>query len=145
MCADLTDYRGYTMRKKRWAPDMERKIKDVLNIAKTPDEAVQYLKQQNLDNNDVALIMQRFYPNYSSNLLLAVRADPNGVASSQRIPLSSHEQQLELIGFSQSVSVMAPNLLFTFDRIFAMVLNYTHTHATCITSFTDSHAEPRCS
>lgn len=96
------DYRGYTMRKKRWAPDMERKIKDVLNIAKTPDEAVQYLKKQGLDDNDVALIMQRFYPNYSCNLL-SMRGEQNGIVM-QRIPLSSHEQQLELIGFSQNVS-----------------------------------------
>lgn len=91
------------MRKKRWAPDMERKIKDVLNIAKTPDEAVQYLKKQCLDDNDVALIMQRFYPHYSCNLLSG-RVEQNGTTS-QRIPLSSHEQQLELIGFSQSVSL----------------------------------------
>lgn len=91
------------MRKKRWAPDIERKIKDVLNIAKTPDEAVQYLKKQGLDDNDVALIMQRFYPNYTCNLLSG-RVEQNGMASSPRIPLSSHEQQLELIGFSQNVS-----------------------------------------
>lgn len=97
------DYRGYTMRKKRWAPDMERKIKDVLNIAKTPDEAVQYLRKQSLDDNDVALIMQRFYPNYSCNQLLGL-GEQFGMAS-QRIPISSHEQQLELIGFSQNVSV----------------------------------------
>lgn len=97
-----TDYRGYTMRKKRWAPDMERNIKDVLNIAKTPDEAVQYFKQQGLNHNDVALVMQRFYPNFSCNQLFQLN-EQVVIGSHHRIPLSSHEQQLELMGFSQSV------------------------------------------
>lgn len=111
MCTKLSlylkiDYRGYTMRKKRWAPDMERRIEEVLNIAKTPDEGVQYLKKQGLEDNDVALIMQRLYPNYSCNLLSARFGQ--GGTTSHRIPLSSHEQQLELIGFSQNVSVFVP-------------------------------------
>lgn len=98
-------YRGYTMRKKRWGPEMERRIKDMLNCAKTAVEATKYLQQYGFEANDIRLIVQRFY---GTPIPIPTKSHFNDmelddIHREQRTPLSAHEQQLELIGLSQNV------------------------------------------
>lgn len=119
------------MRKKRWTPDMEGKIKEMLSIAKNQEEAIKYLQQHGLNDNDVDSALHRFYPNGSRNNFIG--SSTNEISISNRIPLSSHEQQIELIGFSQSVS----------DKIIFDLSNNICT-AFILFSHPDSYAKSRC-
>lgn len=83
------------MRKKRWGVDKERKIKEMLDTAKSADDASTYLQRNGFDCNEINLILQRFY---------SKSPRPDGSAE-QRAPMSANEQQLELIGMSQSVNI----------------------------------------
>lgn len=83
------------MRKKRWGLDKERKIKDMLDIAKNSDDALTYLQHHGFDCNEINLILQRFYSKSPTHR--------NSNIDCQQKPMSSNEQQLELIAMSQNV------------------------------------------
>lgn len=114
------DYRSSTIRKKRWSPELEQKIKHAFNVIKNKDEAVQYLMKLGLTAHEIELVLQHFLSytdrnqrfqrckeNNSKNETLST--PPSSTYA--RAPLSIGEQQLELIGFTQSVS---NSLLFFF-------------------------------
>lgn len=93
------------MRKKRWSPEMERKVKDVIGISKNKDEAYRALLKQGFNVDEIDRVLQRFYKPQRNNLA-AVSTNQNASPSeaARHLPFSSHEQQLELIAFSQNVN-----------------------------------------
>lgn len=131
LLSHCTDYRSNTIRKKRWSPDLEQKIKHAFNVIKNEDEAIQYLMGLGLTAHEIDLVLQHFLNNSERNRKQppftkhqlrsdhptmptknnGVNSKPNSTsltnATYARMPLSSHEQQLELIGFSQNVSILS--------------------------------------
>lgn len=104
----VTDYHGYTIRKKRWSPEIEDKIKNAFSEMKNESEAIQYLLELGLTAHEIDLVLQYFLTKTAQKNHIIENNAKNGDLSNANVafaqtPLSSHEQQLELIGFSQSV------------------------------------------
>lgn len=124
MCV-LTDYRGYTIRKKRWSPEIEEKIKNAFSEMKNESEAIQYLLELGLTAHEIDLVLQYFLTEAARKNQLIENNAKNGNLSNAnaaylQTPISSHEQQLELIGFSQSVRA------FAFVHFFTLSLSLPH-------------------
>lgn len=100
LCAD----RGHTIRMKRWLPEIEQKIKYAFNVLKTENEAVQFLLNLGLTTHEIDLVLQHFLSNAELNMRKQQQYQLQ-MENQARNPLSVQEQQLELIGFSQSVSM----------------------------------------
>lgn len=125
------DHRSNTIRKKRWSPELEQKIKHAFNVIKNEDEAIQYLMGLGLTAHEIDLVLQHFLNNTRNRQQLQPHhqrthepnntakhtngnianspqtnssTNPSTNATYAQTPMSSSEQQLELIGFSQSVS-----------------------------------------
>lgn len=101
MC--VTDYRSHTIRMKRWLPEIEQKIKYAFNVLKNENEAVQFLLNLGLTSHEIDLVLQNFLTNTELNIRKREQYQKMDNLV-ERTPLSEHEQQLELIGFSQGVS-----------------------------------------
>lgn len=94
---------------KRWLPEIEQKIKYAFNVLKNENEAVQFLLNLGLTSHEIDLILQNFLTNTELNI--RKREQYKKLDNfKERSPLSEHEQQLELIGFSQGVSMIMQNL-----------------------------------
>lgn len=102
-------YRGHTIRMKRWLPEIEQKIKYAFNVMKNENEAVQYLLNLGLTTHEIDLVLQHFLSNAESNW----RKQEKNQQMEARNPLTVQEQQLELIGFSQSV-IYFPHISIAF-------------------------------
>lgn len=120
------DYRSSTIRKKRWPPELEQKIKNAFNVIKTETEGVQYLMQLGLTAHEIDLVLQHFFRNGAMASTPARRdLNANNSNSSRsgipfaRVPLSAQEQQLKLIAFSKNVSRMLCGLI-----VYALELVY---------------------
>lgn len=108
----IVDYRDSTIRKKRWPPELDQKIKNAFNVIKTETEGVQYLMKLGLTAHEIDLVLQHFFRN-KAMVSAAVRKDldakncnlPRSAIPYARAPLSPQEQQLKLIAFSKNVSV----------------------------------------
>lgn len=100
-----TVYRGHTIRMKRWLPEIEQKIKYAFNVIKNENEAVQYLLNLGLTTHEIDLVLQHFLSNAELNMRKQEQCQQQMEA---RNPLTVQEQQLELIGFSQSVTYSMP-------------------------------------
>lgn len=87
---------------KRWLPEIEQKIKYAFNVLKNENEAVQFLLNSGLTTHEIDLVLQHFLSNAELNM--RKKEQFQKMDNQQRNPLSTEEQQLELIGFSQSVS-----------------------------------------
>lgn len=87
---------------KRWLPEIEQKIKYAFNVLKNENEAVQFLLNLGLTTHEIDLVLQHFLSNAELNM--RKKEQFQKMDNQQRNPLSTEEQQLELIGFSQSVS-----------------------------------------
>lgn len=94
---------------KRWLPEIEQKIKYAFNVSKNENEAVQYLLNLGLTTHEIDLVLQHFLSNAEHNM----RKQEQYQQMEARNPLTVQEQQLELIGFSQSVTyqfrIIAPH------------------------------------
>lgn len=98
----LAVYRGHTIRMKRWLPEIEQKIKYAFDVIKNENEAVQYLLNLGLTTHEIDLVLQHFLTNAELNM----RKQDQRMEKQPRKPLTVQEQQLELIGFSQSVRLL---------------------------------------
>lgn len=87
---------------KRWLPEIEQKIKYAFNVLKNENEAVQFLLNLGLTTHEIDLVLQHFLTNAELNM--RKKEQFKKIEHHERNPLSVQEQQLELIGFSQSVS-----------------------------------------
>lgn len=96
-------YRGHTIRMKRWLPEIEQKIKYAFNVIKNENEAVQYLINLGLTTHEIDLVLQHFLSNAEMNM--RKQDQYQQLENQARNPLTVQEQQLELIGFSQSVRI----------------------------------------
>lgn len=96
------DYQSHTIRMKRWLPEIEQKIKYAFNVLKNENEAVQFLLNLGLTTHEIDLVLQHFLSNAELNMRKKDQFQKK--ENQERNPLSTQEQQLELIGFSQSVS-----------------------------------------
>lgn len=99
------------MRKKRWSPELERKVKDVIITAKNRDDAYRALLKGGFNAEEADRVLQRFYKSQRANIPASSTNLNNNSANgkltdSGRTILSSHEQQLELIAFSQNVRLL---------------------------------------
>lgn len=102
----VIDYRGSnTIRMKRWMPEIEQKIKYAFNVIKNENEAVQYLLNLGLTTHEIDLVLQHFLSNAESNMRKQQQQHQRRIDDQARNPLTVQEQQLELIGFSQSVCI----------------------------------------
>lgn len=90
---------------KRWLPEIEQKIAYAFNVLKNENEAIQFLLNLGLTSHEIDLILQNFLT--TTELNIRKREQYKKLENyKERTPLSEHEQQLELIGFSQGVSVI---------------------------------------
>lgn len=87
---------------KRWLPEIEQKIKYAFDVIKNENEAVQYLLNLGLTTHEIDLVLQHFLTNAEQNM----RKQDQRMEKQPRKPLTVQEQQLELIGFSQSVCLL---------------------------------------
>lgn len=86
---------------KRWLPEIEQKIKYAFDVIKNENEAVQYLLNLGLTTHEIDLVLQHFLTNAELNMRKQDQCQR--MEKQPRKPLTVQEQQLELIGFSQSV------------------------------------------
>lgn len=100
---NLLVYRGHTIRMKRWLPEIEQKIKYAFDVIKNENEAVQYLMNLGLTTHEIDLVLQHFLSNAELNMRKQQQQYQQQMDNQSRNPLTVQEQQLELIGFSQSV------------------------------------------
>lgn len=98
---------------KRWLPEIEQKIKYAFNVLKNENEAVQFLLNLGLTSHEIDLILQNFLTNTELNIRKREQYQKLDNYK-ERTPLNEHEQQLELIGFSQGVSVIVQIDLLSF-------------------------------
>lgn len=56
-----TDFRGYTLRKQKFSPEKEAKIKIILNTAKSRTEAHKLLQREKFRDEDIVRILQKYY------------------------------------------------------------------------------------
>lgn len=92
---------------KRWLPEIEQKIKYAFNVIKNENEAVQYLLNLGLTTHEIDLVLQHFLSNAELNMRKQEqyqKQNQKQMEMEARNPLTVQEQQLELIGFSQSVT-----------------------------------------
>lgn len=122
------------MRKKRWSPELERKVKDVVSISKNKDEAYRGLLKEGFSVDEIERVLQRFYK-LPRNGIAAANTNQNASSSdpTRQIQLSPHEQQLELIAFSQNVRGFISMNIFE-----PSIYLYPY-------FFSDPHVESRCS
>lgn len=101
---------------KRWLPEIEQKIKYAFNVIKNENETVQYLLNLGLTTHEIDLMLQHFLSNaeYKMRKQEQFQYQQQQMENQARNPLSAQEQQLELIGFSQSVCYM---MLHRINRI----------------------------
>lgn len=88
---------------KRWLPEIEQKIQYAFNVIKNENETVQYLLNLGLTTHEIDLVLQHFLSNAEYNMRKQEQQYGQQMQHQARNPLSAQEQQLELIGFSQSV------------------------------------------
>lgn len=118
----VIDYRSHTIRMKRWLPEIEQQIFYAFNVAKTENEAVQFLLNLGLTSHEIDLILQNFLTNTELNI--RKREQYKKLDNyRERTPLTVQEQQLELIGFSQGVSQRLSSS-FTSTSIVFFFLNF---------------------
>uniref|UniRef100_A0AAG5DMW9 non-specific serine/threonine protein kinase n=1 Tax=Anopheles atroparvus TaxID=41427 RepID=A0AAG5DMW9_ANOAO len=103
-------YRGYTIRKLRMTPEIEAKTKYILGIAKNRVEAQRMMQKEGFAKEDAARIIQRYYrtqksKNGSREQGLGAAASRKGPAPQPK-PLTTKDQQLDLIAFSQNVHML---------------------------------------
>lgn len=105
-----TDFRGYTLRKQKFSPENEAKIKIILNTAKTRSEAQKMLLKEKFKEEDVVRIIQKYFRRGSrENLAPSERSQSRSrvtTPSSSGSPSkksSSRDQQVELVGFAQNI------------------------------------------
>lgn len=125
---------------KRWLPEIEQKIKYAFNVLKNENEAVQFLLNLGLTTHEIDLVLQHFLTNAELNRRKGEQYQK--VDQQERNPLSAQEQQLELIGFSQSVSLKQN--LFHSSQHFKLFRAIKHTHEIRLLNFDlGAHAESR--
>ena len=101
---NFPDFRGYTIRKKRWTPEQEAKVKLILNVAKNRVEAQKMMQKEGFTADEAARFAHRYYRTFKA------RPDSrNSNSPRKRSPFGSpnkkalKDQQQELINFSQNV------------------------------------------
>lgn len=106
------DFRGYTIRKKKWTPEQEAKVKIILNTARNRVEAQKLMQKEGFTSDEAARFAHRYYRTFrarGSNSRDS-QASPNGKKSPFGSPskkgLTPKEQQQQLIALSQSVHLM---------------------------------------
>lgn len=109
-------YRGHTIRMKRWLPEIEQKIKYAFDVMKNENEAVQYLLSLGLTTHEIDLVLQHFLSNAELNMRKQQQYQQQ-MNNQVRNPLTVQEQQLELIGFSQSVCIIIIKVHFQLNNI----------------------------
>jgi hypothetical protein len=57
----LLDFRGYTLRKQKFTPEMEAKIRIILNTAESRNEAIRLLQREKFHHEDIVRIIQKYY------------------------------------------------------------------------------------
>ncbi|XP_055600168.1 myosin-IIIb-like isoform X2 [Uranotaenia lowii] len=101
-------YRGYTIRKMKMTPELEAKTKYILGIAKNRVEAQRMMQKEGFSKEDAARIIQRYYRTHKSknNGNRDSGNRKKGPAPQPVKPLSTKDQQMELISFSQNVHML---------------------------------------
>ncbi|XP_058463872.1 myosin-IIIb-like isoform X1 [Malaya genurostris] len=112
-------YRGYTIRKLKLSPEVEAKTKYILGIARNRVEAQRMMQKEGFTKEDAARIIQRYYRTHKSknNNHNNINNNNNSNVSKEAIrkkapapqpskPLSSKDQQVDLIAFSQNVHML---------------------------------------
>lgn len=129
MTSTSADFRGYTLRKHKFPPEMEAKIKIILNTAKSRTEAQKLLQREKFRDEDIVRIIQKYYRQVSANhddpqkslmkrfrrgsrdngQLLAPMERQSRVNTPNGSPnrrMSVKDQQLELVGFAQNLHIL---------------------------------------
>lgn len=117
-----TYFRGYSLRKQKFSPEMEAKIKIILNTASSRTEATKLLQREKFRDEDIVRILQKYYRRGSresmqylspsekqvSRVTTPSRIDTpssNGGSPSRR-SMSARDQQMELVGFAQNIHIL---------------------------------------
>nr|CAD7429069.1 unnamed protein product [Timema monikensis] len=99
-------FRGYTVRR-RWGPELEARVRRVLETHENPDTAQRALEREGLTNEDAVVIIQRYYRSWRRGEKPPPkpvrRKVPNHPRQKQHY---TPNRQAELITFSQKVHMM---------------------------------------
>ncbi|XP_063238781.1 myosin-IIIb-like [Bacillus rossius redtenbacheri] len=103
-------FRGYTVRR-RWGPELEERVKRVLETHKNPFLAQRALEKEGLLAEDAAVIIQRHYRSWRSGEKRPLPGPPgqkpgNQPSKKQQKSALSPGNQADLITFSQKVHMM---------------------------------------
>ncbi|XP_058834413.1 myosin-IIIb-like isoform X4 [Topomyia yanbarensis] len=102
-------YRGYTIRKLKLTPEVEAKTKYILGIARNRVEAQRMMQKEGFSKEDAARIIQRYYRTHKSknnNSNNRESSRHKAPAPQPSKPLSTKDQQVDLIAFSQNVHML---------------------------------------
>jgi myosin III len=102
-------FREYTMRKKRWSPELEAKAKHIIGSAKNRGEALKMMQKEGFLAEEAARIIQRFYRTQRNKDKISSPNRRKTPSSPNKKGLSPRDQQLELIEFSQNVHMLNQN------------------------------------
>lgn len=110
------DFRGYTIRKKKWSPEQEAKVKIILNTARNRVEAQKLMQKEGFTSDEAARFAHRYYRTFRARggNSRDSQASPNGKKSPFGSPskkgLTPKDQQQQLVALSQSVHLMNQDL-----------------------------------
>lgn len=106
------DFRGYTIRKKKWTPEQEAKVKIILNTARNRVEAQKLMQKEGFTSDEAARFAHRYYRTFRARGSISrdSQTSPNGKKSPFGSPfkkgMTPKEQQQQLMALSQSVHLM---------------------------------------
>lgn len=96
----IPDYRGYTLRKKRWNGDPDARARQILGEARSRNEGQKMLQKEGFTVSDANKLVQRYYRS-----LKRIK----GPEQNKRV-LSPKNQQLELTTFTQNIHLLNEEL-----------------------------------
>lgn len=96
----MIDYRGYTLRKKRWNGDPDVRAKQLISDARSRNEAHKLLHKEGFTAPDASKLVQRYY----RSIRRTKAAD-----LAKRV-LSPKDQQCELTTFTQNIHLLNEEL-----------------------------------
>ena len=103
-------FREYTIRKRKWSPELESKAKIILNMARNRVEAFRMLQREGFRTDDAERIIQKFYGTQrrAGSNSTGTMIQHNGAGKRLIVP---KDQQLDKMAFAKQVFKTVPLIL----------------------------------
>ncbi|CRL04515.1 CLUMA_CG017591, isoform A [Clunio marinus] len=104
-----TYFRGYTLRKHKFSPEMEAKMKIILNTARSRHDAQKMMQKEKFKDEDIVRILQKYYTR-GSRELISCSSPSDRKSMSDESSRRSRDHQLELLNFAQKLHILNQNV-----------------------------------